>query len=236
MQEQQCFPPCLPCSIKKNRWKDSILQRNLCFYISIKRNMNPEGLQASTAKWQVAVKVNVPFSFQSSINSRLSMISFTVEQQTFVYWTWVFPVCLIYLLIIQADREMSFPFIDTFEDFKSFPVKARKKKPPGAHTWDVKDSGSGLCSDFHQRPGSESPTCQTSAWEKSTDSNYNRGDQISYNILAGFTNPMAPTTLLLKQLARGIHDFVAVYLGVWHRAFDPSTRSVPAQVAVVCRN
>lgn len=104
------------------------------------------------------------------------MISFTVEQQTFVYWTWVFAVYLIYLLIIQADREMSFPFIESFEDFKSFPAKVTK--PPGAHTWDVEDSGSRLCPDFDQRSGSESPTCQNSILRKSTDNNCNRGDQI----------------------------------------------------------
>lgn len=137
MQKQQCFLPCLPRSIKKNRWEDSILQHNLCFYVNVKRNMNPEALQASTAKWQVAVNVNVSFSFQSSINSRLSMISFTVEQQTFVYWTWVFPVYLSYLLIIQADREMSSPFIESFEDFKSFPVEARKKSPMQGHALEM---------------------------------------------------------------------------------------------------
>lgn len=57
---------------------------NLCFHVNKKkkrRNMKPKGLQASTAKWQVAREVNVSFSFQSSINSKLSMISFTVEQQ-----------------------------------------------------------------------------------------------------------------------------------------------------------
>lgn len=160
--------------------------------------MSPKGLQVSTTKWQVAVKVNVSFSFQSSINRRLSMISLTVEQQTFVYWTWVFAVYLIYLLIIHADREMSFPFIESFEDFKSFPAKATKKKPPGAHTWDVEDSSSGLCPDFHQRPVSKSPTCQTSTLRKSTDDNCNRADQINKITLAAFTNPTTPTPLLLK--------------------------------------
>lgn len=119
MQEQQCFPLCLSCSFRKSRLKDSILQHNLFFYINIKRNMNPEGLQTSTAKWQFPVKVNVLFSFQSSINSRLPIISFTAEQQTSVYWTWAFPVYLIYLLIIHADREISFPFIESSEDIKS---------------------------------------------------------------------------------------------------------------------
>lgn len=59
---------------------------NLCFHIHIptkkrererETNMKPKGLQASTAKWQVAGEVNVSFSFQSRINSKLSMISFT---------------------------------------------------------------------------------------------------------------------------------------------------------------
>lgn len=128
MQEQQCFSLCLSCSIRKGRLKDSILQHNLYFYINIKRNMNPEGLQARTAKSQVPVKVNVSFPFQSSINSRLP------KQQTSVYWTWAIPVYFIYLLIIQADREISFPFIGSFEEFKSIPVEARKEKPPqGMH-------------------------------------------------------------------------------------------------------
>lgn len=58
---------------------------NLCFHVNKKKkrgNMKPKGLQASTAKWQVAGEVNVSFSFQSSINSKLSTISFIVEQQT----------------------------------------------------------------------------------------------------------------------------------------------------------
>lgn len=134
MQEQQYFLPCLPCPIKKNRWKNSILQHNLCFYINIKRMMNPEGLQATTAKWQVAVKLNVSFSFQSNINSRLSMISFTVEQQTFVYWAWVFPVYLIYLLIVQADREMSFFVYWKFWRFQIISSQSKKEKAPrGTH-------------------------------------------------------------------------------------------------------
>lgn len=119
--------PFVSCSNRKSRWKDSILQYNLCFYINIKRNMNPQGLQASTAKWQVPVKVNVSFSFQSSINSRLPIDSFTADQQTSVYWTWAFPVCLICLLIIQADREISFPCMENFEDFKSIPAEVGKK-------------------------------------------------------------------------------------------------------------
>lgn len=136
MQEQQCFSLCLSCSIRKGWWKDSILQHNLCYYIDIKRNMTPEGLQASTAKWQVLVKVNVSFSFQSSINSRLPIISSTAEQRTSVYRTWAFSAYLIYLLIIQEDREISFPFIDSFEDFRSIPVEARKEKAPQGCTWD----------------------------------------------------------------------------------------------------
>lgn len=69
MQEQQCFPLCLSCSVRKGRWKDSILQHNLYFSINIKRNMNPEGLQASTAKWQAPVKVNVHFHFSQVLTA-----------------------------------------------------------------------------------------------------------------------------------------------------------------------
>lgn len=46
---------------------------------------------------------------------------------------------------------------------------------------------------------------------------------------------MAPIILLLKRLARGIYDFIEVYLGVWHRAFD-LTCSAPARLAMVCCN
>lgn len=134
MQEQQCFLLCLSCSIRKGRQKDSILQHNLCFYINTKGNMNPEGLQASAAKWQDSVKVNVSFSFQSSFNSRLPIIAFTTEQQTPFYWTWAFPVYLIIYLLFRLTGKYFFPFIDSFEDFESIPVEARKEKPPqGIH-------------------------------------------------------------------------------------------------------
>lgn len=136
MQEQQCFLLCLSCSIRKGRQKDSILQHNLCFYINTKGNMNPEGLQASTAKWQVSVKVNVSFSFQSSFNSRLPIITFTTEQQTSFYWTWAFPVYLIIYLFFRLKGKYFFHLLTALKISNLFLWRQERKSPHKGSTWD----------------------------------------------------------------------------------------------------
>lgn len=92
--------------------------------------MNPEGLQASTAKWQVSVKVNVSFSFQSSFNSRLPIIAFTTEQQTSFYWTWAFPVYLIIYLLFRLTGKYFFSIYWQLWRFWIYSCGGKKGKAP----------------------------------------------------------------------------------------------------------